>query len=247
MTDAEPIVASERRARPRSARLAAGAQPAAAHDRHGAGGVRGRAERAVASQHRQHPQPIELSLAVRLGADDRHSDARLRPVAGDRRLRGQRRQRARHDGAWRAPGVRTPSSSPPGSPSDSGSARWSACSTASSSRGSGSVRSSSRSAASTSAWGFRRRCPAAVRSSTCPTPSAALLYNGVLIPGVSIPLTLAIVICLALYFLLDHTTFGRSLYLIGNNPRAAHLAGLPSRRYLAWPMSPARCWRRSAR
>jgi ribose transport system permease protein len=58
------------------------------------------------------------------------------------------------------------------------------------------------------------------------------LYNGVWIPGVSIPLTLAIVVCLLLYFLLDHTKFGRSLYLIGNNPRAAYVAGLPSRRYL---------------
>jgi ribose transport system permease protein len=28
--------------------------------------------------------------------------------------------------------------------------------------------------------------------------------------------------------------FGRSLYLIGNNPRAAHLAGLPSKRFLAY-------------
>jgi ribose transport system permease protein len=58
------------------------------------------------------------------------------------------------------------------------------------------------------------------------------LYNGVWIPGVSIPLTLAIVVCLLLYFLLDHTKFGRSLYLIGANPRAAYVAGLPSRRYL---------------
>jgi ribose transport system permease protein len=31
---------------------------------------------------------------------------------------------------------------------------------------------------------------------------------------------------------LNHTIFGRSLYLIGNNPRAAYLAGLPSKRFL---------------
>ena len=66
-----------------------------------------------------------------------------------------------------------------------------------------------------------------------PDVFSRLFYNGVLIPGVSIPLTVAIIVCLGLYVLLNHTTFGRSLYLIGNNPRAAHLAGLPSRRFLA--------------
>jgi ribose transport system permease protein len=65
-----------------------------------------------------------------------------------------------------------------------------------------------------------------------PDVFSRLFYNGVLIPGVSIPLTVAIIVCIALYFLLNHTMFGRSLYLIGNNPRAAHLAGLPSRRFL---------------
>ena len=65
-----------------------------------------------------------------------------------------------------------------------------------------------------------------------PDVFSRLFYNGVLIPGVSIPITIAIVIGVALYFLLNHTTFGRSLYIIGNNPRAARVAGLPSRRYL---------------
>jgi ribose transport system permease protein len=65
-----------------------------------------------------------------------------------------------------------------------------------------------------------------------PDVFSQLFYNGVLIPGVSIPLTVAALVCLALYFLLNHTTFGRSLYLIGNNPRAAYLAGLPSKRFL---------------
>jgi ribose transport system permease protein len=57
-------------------------------------------------------------------------------------------------------------------------------------------------------------------------------YNGVLIPGVSIPIPIVIVIGVALYLLLNHTTFGRSLYIIGNNRRAALVAGLPSPRYL---------------
>ena len=65
-----------------------------------------------------------------------------------------------------------------------------------------------------------------------PDVFSRLFYNGVLIPGVSIPITTAIVIVVALYFLLNHTTFGRSLYIIGNNPRAARVAGLPSRRFL---------------
>lgn len=65
-----------------------------------------------------------------------------------------------------------------------------------------------------------------------PDVFSRLFYNGVLIPGVSIPITIAIVVAVGLYFLLNHTTFGRSLYIIGNNPRAARVAGLPSRRYL---------------
>jgi ribose transport system permease protein len=65
-----------------------------------------------------------------------------------------------------------------------------------------------------------------------PEVFSRLFYNGVLIPGVSIPLMIAILVCLGLRFLLNHTIFGRSLYLIGNNPRAAYLAGLPSIRFL---------------
>jgi ribose transport system permease protein len=65
-----------------------------------------------------------------------------------------------------------------------------------------------------------------------PDPFSSLLYNGKLIPWIPVPVMLALVICVLLYFLLDHTVFGRALYLIGDNPRAARLAGLPSRRYL---------------
>jgi ribose transport system permease protein len=66
-----------------------------------------------------------------------------------------------------------------------------------------------------------------------PDAFSTVLYNGDWIRGISIPLLLAILVCLLLYFLLDYTKFGRSLYLIGNNPRAAYLAGLPSKRFLA--------------
>jgi ribose transport system permease protein len=66
-----------------------------------------------------------------------------------------------------------------------------------------------------------------------PDAFSHLLYDGSFIPGVPLPLTLAAIVGLLLYFVLGYTVFGRSLYLIGNNPRAAYLAGLPSRRYLA--------------
>jgi ribose transport system permease protein len=65
-----------------------------------------------------------------------------------------------------------------------------------------------------------------------PDAFSRLLYDGTLIPGIPVPVVLAIAVVLLLYVLLDRTIFGRSLYLIGNNPRAAHLAGLPSKRYL---------------
>lgn len=65
-----------------------------------------------------------------------------------------------------------------------------------------------------------------------PDEFSHILYDGRLIPGIPVPILLAAVVALLLYFLLGHTVIGRSLYLIGNNPRAAYLAGLPSRRYL---------------
>jgi ribose transport system permease protein len=65
-----------------------------------------------------------------------------------------------------------------------------------------------------------------------PDPFCHLLYDGRFIPGIPVPLTLAVLVSLLLYLVLNHTVFGRSLYLIGDNPRAAQLAGLPSRRYL---------------
>jgi ribose transport system permease protein len=65
-----------------------------------------------------------------------------------------------------------------------------------------------------------------------PDAFSSLLYDGTFIPGIPIPVTLATVVALLLYLLLDRTVFGRALYLIGNNPRAASLAGLPRKRYL---------------
>jgi ribose transport system permease protein len=64
-----------------------------------------------------------------------------------------------------------------------------------------------------------------------PDPFSTLLYNGTVL-GIPVPLVLVAIICLLLLFILDGTVFGRSLYLIGNNSRAAFLAGLPSAKYL---------------
>jgi ribose transport system permease protein len=66
-----------------------------------------------------------------------------------------------------------------------------------------------------------------------PDMFSGLFYNGALILGIPLPLMMAVLSCLGLHFVLNHTTFGRSLYLIGNNPRAAYLAGLPSKRFLS--------------
>jgi ribose transport system permease protein len=59
-----------------------------------------------------------------------------------------------------------------------------------------------------------------------------LLYDGTFIPEIPIPVTLAVSVAIFLHFLLDHTVFGRVLHLIGSNPRAANVAGLPTKRYL---------------
>ena len=64
-----------------------------------------------------------------------------------------------------------------------------------------------------------------------PREFSTLVYNGELL-GVPAPVVLSIVLLCGLYFVLNHTVFGRALYLIGSNPTAAAVAGLPSRRYL---------------
>ncbi len=64
-----------------------------------------------------------------------------------------------------------------------------------------------------------------------PDEFSSIVYNGTLL-GVPVPLVLTAGVCVLLYFVLERTVFGRSLFLIGNNPRAAYLAGLPRARYL---------------
>lgn len=65
-----------------------------------------------------------------------------------------------------------------------------------------------------------------------PDVISLVFYDGTIIPGVPTPVILAVVVAVLLYLLLDWTVFGRALYLIGGNPRAANLAGIPGKRYL---------------
>ena len=61
------------------------------------------------------------------------------------------------------------------------------------------------------------------------------LFNSIFydIKILSQPISLYIIMAIALFvhFVLTGTVFGRSLYLIGGNPRAAHVAGIPVRRF----------------
>ena len=63
--------------------------------------------------------------------------------------------------------------------------------------------------------------------------SFSVLLNDGKIFGTRVPLLIAICLPVAAWFMLDRTVFGRALLLIGANPRAAFVAGLPVRRYLA--------------
>ena len=49
--------------------------------------------------------------------------------------------------------------------------------------------------------------------------------------GVPPPIVMAAGLLLLAWLVLDRTVLGRALFLIGGNPRAAHVAGLPSRLY----------------
>ena len=64
-----------------------------------------------------------------------------------------------------------------------------------------------------------------------PREFSAIVYNGEIL-GVQAPILFAGATLLVLHFILSHTVFGRGLYLIGGNPRAAEVAGLPRRRYV---------------
>lgn len=66
-----------------------------------------------------------------------------------------------------------------------------------------------------------------------PREFSGLVYNGEIF-GIPAPVLIAAFVLISLYFLMDHTVFGRALYLIGGNPRAAEVAGLPRKRYVLY-------------
>ncbi len=66
-----------------------------------------------------------------------------------------------------------------------------------------------------------------------PREFSGLVYNGNIL-AIPAPILIAGATLIALHFILAHTVFGRALYLIGGNPRAAEVAGLPRRRYVMY-------------
>lgn len=64
-----------------------------------------------------------------------------------------------------------------------------------------------------------------------PNEFSRLVYSGT-VAGIPVPIVLAGLVLLVTWFILNYTVFGRALYILGGNPRAATVAGIPSRRYL---------------
>ena len=56
------------------------------------------------------------------------------------------------------------------------------------------------------------------------------------VPGTPIPMALVYVLVLAtlMWLVFEHTPLGRALYVIGDNPRAAELNGIPEARYVGY-------------
>ncbi|MEW5724274.1 MAG: ABC transporter permease [Thermodesulfobacteriota bacterium] len=52
--------------------------------------------------------------------------------------------------------------------------------------------------------------------------------------GLPVPVIVCIIVLALVHFMLQYTVLGRSLYLLGSSPRAAYVAGVPTRRRLAW-------------
>ena len=64
-----------------------------------------------------------------------------------------------------------------------------------------------------------------------PTLFSQLFYGGSIF-GIPAAISITLVIGLVLHLILGRTVFGRSLYIIGTNPRAAAVAGMPVKRIL---------------
>ena len=66
-----------------------------------------------------------------------------------------------------------------------------------------------------------------------PTVFSSVFYDGRVL-NIPAPILIAGGACLGAHLLLDRTVLGRSLYLIGGNPRAAAVAGIPVKRRLVF-------------
>lgn len=66
-----------------------------------------------------------------------------------------------------------------------------------------------------------------------PREFSTLVYSGEL-AGIPIPIVLSAIILVIIHLVLHRTVVGRSFFILGSNPRAAMIAGLPSRRYLIY-------------
>ncbi len=64
-----------------------------------------------------------------------------------------------------------------------------------------------------------------------PRAFSEIAYSGSIL-GIDLPILYAAGIGILLFFMLRNTVLGRALYILGSNPRAAEVAGLPRRRYL---------------
>lgn len=64
-------------------------------------------------------------------------------------------------------------------------------------------------------------------------PPALLTIGQSSLVGIPFPIWLLVIVAAAAHFTLTQTPFGRQLYALGNNPDAAHKAGLPVMRILA--------------
>ncbi|KAB2969422.1 ABC transporter permease [Zoogloea sp.] len=74
------------------------------------------------------------------------------------------------------------------------------------------------------------------------TPQLRLLLDEAHPAGVPVAVLITVALTALGYWLLQHTVLGRAWYLIGGNPRAAHVAGLPVRRYMVLAYMACACY-----
>ena len=66
-----------------------------------------------------------------------------------------------------------------------------------------------------------------------PRAFSDLIYSGEVL-GIPIPIVLAAIIILVMHLLFTRSVVGRGFFLLGSNPRASMVAGLPSKRYIIY-------------